>query len=75
MSKAKDIQTSEISRSVKTSPSTDQLDIDMAMVDGGVDVFVNGLEKEAQGYQFKVAKSAGRLLVIKLPLSLSMQKS
>lgn len=54
MSKAKDIQTSEISRSIKTSPSTDQLDIDMAMIDGGVDVFVNGLEKEAQGYQFKV---------------------
>ena len=54
MSKAKDIQTSEISRSVKTSPGVEQLNIDMALAGEGVDVFVNGLEKEARGYQFKV---------------------
>ena len=58
MSKAKDIQTSEISRTVKTSPGVEQLNIDMEMASDGVDVFVNGLEKEARGYQFKVRKNA-----------------
>ena len=56
ISKAKDIQTTEVQRIIKTSPGPDKLHIDMQVdSDGqGIDVVFKGLEQEAKGYRFKV---------------------
>jgi len=56
LSKAKDIQTTEISRSVKTAPSPNGVDVQMQIDNEGfgLDLTVKGLEKLATGYRFKV---------------------
>ena len=57
LSKAKDIQTTEVSRSVKTAPSPNGVDVQMQIDNqgSGLDLTVNGLEKYATGYRFKVS--------------------
>ena len=59
ISKVKDIQTTEVKRTVTTSPGGDGLKIDMQVdTDGeGIDVVFKGLEDQAQGYRFKVESS------------------
>lgn len=58
ISKAKDIQTTEVKRIIKTSPSPKKLRIDMHVVDDdSVDITLKGLENEALGYRFKVEAS------------------
>ena len=54
--KAKDVQTTETSRSVKTAPSPNNVDVEMQIDDEGfgLDLTVKGLEKDATGYRFKV---------------------
>lgn len=54
MSKAKDIQTSEITRTLRSAPSPHNIDLDLR-IDGersGLNLNVNGMEKEARGYRF-----------------------
>lgn len=55
ISKARDIQTSEITRIIKTSPNPDRLTIDIqAERDGKIAVKFEGLETVAEGYRFKM---------------------
>ena len=57
MSKAKDIQTSEITRTLKSAPSPNNLDLKLQIdqEQTGLDLYVHGMEKEARGYRFMVS--------------------
>ena len=56
MSKAKDIQTSEVKRTVKTSPRPSKLEINMKVdrEGNGIDFTFEGLEKEAKAYRYRI---------------------
>ena len=78
MSKAKDIQTSEITRTLKSAPSPNNLNLKLQIdqEQTGLDLYVHGMEKEARGYRFMVSDvfnltkqryANSEIVVVKLP--------